>query len=208
MPVFCIHPLSGDAPHLSLQVSQPPSSHGGQDMHRRQQQQQQRRQQLRSVGWLAPSVSSEALPGRGLKCWLAVPAARMCGLSPDILAGIRGCGEGSMPLGAVPAADALHPAPADAALPSGAGFCSPSSHSSGTAAPSATVEMRLAIGNRRLMAEEGVAVGTQASHKRYCCYCAVLCCAPLCSDVLLRVCSSHDSTAWCVLSTSGLCLSV
>ena len=123
---------------------------------------------MHRLQWLAPIFSSEALPGRGLKCWLAVPAARMHGLPSDLLAGIISGGSsighgGGMPDSVVAPAAALHPAPADAALQPGAGASSPSSDGSGPAAAPA-VEVRLAIGNRRLMAEEGVDVGTQASH--------------------------------------------
>ncbi|KAL4853273.1 Copper-transporting ATPase HMA5 [Chlorella vulgaris] len=48
-------------------------------------------QALRSVGWLAPITASEALPGRGLKCWLACPADRAAAILPALLTGRASC---------------------------------------------------------------------------------------------------------------------
>lgn len=120
-------------------------------------QQEAAAQQLRSVGWLAPITSSEALPGRGLKCWLAVPAERLPGTPPALL------GTSLVWPGGPPGDAGLAPATpragegADAAGAASQGISSAGGGSGGT------VEVRLAIGNRRLMQEEGIAVGPQAS---------------------------------------------
>lgn len=159
-------------------------------------------QQLRSSGGLAPIAASEALPGRGLKCWLDCPAERLGGLSPALLVSTTAAGRmrsaaSSEGPDAV-AADLLAPeTPQASEGPSlhgserpppqgsrqlgkgylssgrrggGSSLRSPSSPAS--AAPSSlpppsssspgVVQVRLAIGNRRLMQEEGVALSAQA----------------------------------------------
>lgn len=151
-------------------------------------QQEAAAQQLRSSGGLAPITASEALPGRGLKCWLDCPAERLSGLAPALLGssdaaaaellapetpqasegpsqhgserlqrqGSRQLGKGQQSSGRRGSSGALG---------------APSTHSpatasaqlllSGSSSPG-VVHVRLAIGNRRLMQEEGVALGAQA----------------------------------------------
>ena len=172
-------------------------------------QQEAAAQQLRRSGGLAQITASEALPGRGFKCWLACPAEQLRGLPPVLLGGSapairtrsaassenmsttaagtaaaaemrgpdtphategppassvswKGSGQsgdaakqaGLQSSSSTAAARASSSLPAPAAAP-------PEPGSSGSA--SSAVQVRLVIGNRRLMQEEGVALSAQAS---------------------------------------------
>ena len=98
--------------------------------------------QQRSVAWLAPIITSESLPGRGLKCWLLCPAGRLAGrrLGPPI------------------------PTPGSAGSSSSSSSRPGSSSGAvgGSGGGGGTVEVRLTLGNRRLMREEGITLSSQA----------------------------------------------
>lgn len=141
---------------------------------------QPRQQQPRSVGWLASFTASEALPGRGLKCWLACPEERLGGLVPAPAA-LGACAV--WPLAAADAStdsscgcdtlEALVPeTPHMAPEPPhrvDAGTAASSAAAGGNVSAAASsgrrpvVEVKVAIGNRRLMQEEGVTLSAQAS---------------------------------------------
>ncbi|KAL4856926.1 putative copper-transporting ATPase 5 [Chlorella vulgaris] len=121
-------------------------------------------QALRSVGWLAPITASEALPGRGLKCWLACPADRAAAILPALLAG-RAPSVPSPPPShsALSAAARVSPDGGSCpAAPGGDGFAPPmpavaeAGAAAGKGAAPGSLEVRLALGNRRLMQEEGI----------------------------------------------------
>jgi len=134
------------------------------------------------VSWLAPITASEALPGRGLKCWLACPASHFAGLASSSLqpSGSIGANVGIKLKAVTPATPDLEPAGpsqaqsqssgdssgVDGSGPSAASAAAASlaagaANTASTAGNAATVEVRLAIGNRRLMQEEGVALSPQ-----------------------------------------------
>lgn len=123
------------------------------------------RPQPRSVSWLAPIVSSESIPGRGLKCWLAVPVARLGGLAPALLGAVVGVAGAPSP-GTPRAAERKGSSSASStslvASSLATAVAAPASGSSAGSAP-AVHEMRVVIGNRRLMQDEGVAVSSQVS---------------------------------------------
>lgn len=134
-------------------------------------------QALRSVSWLAPITGSEALPGRGVKCWLACPTARVAGVLPALVAGrtasaLAGSKSPGRPTGGSPAR--LAPLPADgkgaagAAAEAGLAPLTPDGEEEGGApgGGGGAVEVRLAIGNRRLMQEEGITLSAQARRGR------------------------------------------
>lgn len=120
----------------------------------------------RSVGWLASIASSEALPGRGLKCWLSVPLPRIDGVLPAVLAGRAA--SALAPGGSARSLSKLsmHDVPDDRKEnPAGKDVGDPptpdSSAETGAPGSGGAVEVRLALGNRRLMQEEGVALSPQ-----------------------------------------------
>lgn len=146
------------------------------------------------MAWLAPAVASEALPGRGLKCWLAVPRAHLAGLplaapvaSTQLqtltdLAAAAGAGtndSGNCTVGEQASRpDLLAPEEASQQASEGAGSASigdsgndigSSSRSDSGNDSGSTVEVRVCIGNRRLMQEEGVALSPQARPGRAAC---------------------------------------
>ncbi|KAL4443875.1 hypothetical protein ABPG75_011612 [Micractinium tetrahymenae] len=145
---------------LTSQAGQPPEWRSQQTL---------QAQQLRSVAWLAPAVASEALPGCGLKSWLAVPPARLAGLplaasaaAQPLLAapGFAAAGGGDVADGAGAGQLVLRAVDKEAEPGSDEAGSKSSSSSSGGSVGSA-VEVRVCIGNRRLMQEEGVALSPQ-----------------------------------------------
>ena len=100
----------------------------------------------RSVEWLAPASHSEVLPGMGLRCWLRCPAHRLDkgggAASPRLGAALDGSG------GAATATAAAREPPRPPLAPA----------NSPPGRPVAHVDVRVAVGNRQLMAGEGVAV--------------------------------------------------
>lgn len=172
-------------------------------------QQEAAAQQLRRNGGLAQITASEALPGRGFKCWLACPAEQLRGLPPILLGGsapairtrsaassenmsttaagtaaaaeMRGpdtphATEGP-PVSSVSwkgsglSGDAAKQAGMQSSTSTAAARASSSLHAPSPApaepgfggSASSAVQVRLVIGNRRLMQEEGVALTAQAS---------------------------------------------
>ncbi|KAL4449504.1 hypothetical protein ABPG77_007148 [Micractinium sp. CCAP 211/92] len=118
--------------------------------------------QLRDVAWLAPAVASEAISGRGLKCWLTVPPSHLAGLLPLVTSlpppqllgapgpvGAAGGGSGTARAEAVRHEGAV----------SEAGTAGDTA--SDTCSSESSVEVRVCIGNRRLMQEEGVALSPE-----------------------------------------------
>lgn len=121
--------------------------------------------QLRDVAWLAPAVASEAISGRGLKCWLTVPPSHLAGLLPLVTSlpppqllgapgpvGAAGGGSGTARAEAVRHEGAV----------SEAGTAGDTA--SDTSSSESSVEVRVCIGNRRLMQEEGVALSPEVTH--------------------------------------------
>ena len=158
-------------------------------------QQEATAQQLRRSGGLAAITASEALPGRGLKAWLACPAERLHGLPPALLGSSGAAPVRTRSAAAIATAAAgsqlrgpgtPHASEGKRGSSSREGYGSQtrmdrlsgigggSASSSGIArassspAPAATdpareVQVRLVIGNRQLMQEEGVALTPQVS---------------------------------------------
>ncbi|KAI7843072.1 hypothetical protein COHA_003243 [Chlorella ohadii] len=160
-------------------------------------QQEAAAQQLRRSGGLAHINASEALPGRGLKCWLACPAERLRGLPQALLgdgaAAIRTPSFASSETIAaeiaaaeagaeLPGPDTPHAAEvppmhrsgrqssqqsrdggrqsgvASSATVARSSLPTPAAAPAPSSSPDTAVQVRLAIGNRRLMQEEGVAL--------------------------------------------------
>lgn len=160
-------------------------------------QQEAAAQQLRRSGGLAHINASEALPGRGLKCWLACPAERLRGLPQALLgdgaAAIRTPSFASSETIAaeiaaaeagaeLPGPDTPHAAEvppmhrsgrqssqqsrdggrqsgvASSATVARSSLPAPAAAPAPSSSPDTAVQVRLAIGNRRLMQEEGVAL--------------------------------------------------
>ena len=174
-------------------------------------QQEAAAQQLRHSGGLAHIDASEALPGHGLKCWLACPAERLRGLPPALLGGgaaaIRTHSVASSEATAAAAAAGGEPPGPDtphvsevppmqrsgrqssqqsrdggrqsgvassATVARSSSLPTPAAAPAPSSSPDAVVQVRLAIGNRRLMQEEGVALSPRVRLLPLCCACAQL----------------------------------
>jgi hypothetical protein len=110
---------------------------------------------------LAPITASEALPGRGLKCWLACPANQLGQLLlQPVTPRPASLPDPSLPISRPSSRLAQGNVPGQATI---AERAAKAIDATGIVAPAAeeAVEVRLAIGNRRLMQEEGVALSAQ-----------------------------------------------
>ena len=88
--------------------------------------------------WLAPCSHTEAMPGRGVRAWVVLPASGLQGVPTTLLSTQRpGSAAASLP-------------------PSRSG--STSSLNIGSGGGGGGMEVRVAVGNRKLMAEEDVPV--------------------------------------------------